>query len=201
MVKGKRNGLTFTECLVKICRFLLLPPSFRKWSYHNTTQSECAHRLVQTFSLVMSRPKCPASLSKWQAFSDLLLLVSTVNPSFKLTVFMAYEKQHTIFQNELLDFLTWISFLIFEKSMRYSLSRRKWKTSLCAFVSAIADGRNRESIDKVELTLFAVCEANEFRCGAHSNNNINYSVPITRSTHMNFSLLRRLISASKRLSV
>ena len=115
MVKGKRNGLTFTECLVKICRFLLLPPSFRKWSYHNTTQSECAHRLVQTFSLVMSRPKCPASLSKWQAFSDLLLLVSAVNPSFKLTVFMAYEKQHTIFQNELLDFLTWISFLIFEK--------------------------------------------------------------------------------------
>ena len=32
-------------------------------------------------------------------------------------------------------------------------------------------------------------EIKEFEqsCGAHSNNNINYSVPITCSTHMNFS--------------
>ena len=111
MVKGKRNGLTFTECLVKICRFLLLPPSFRKWSYHNTTQSECAHRLVQTFSLILSRPKCPASLSKWQAFSDLLLLVSAVNPSSKLTVFMAYSAptSRTNFWTFLREFLFWSS--------------------------------------------------------------------------------------------
>ena len=45
MVKGKRNGLTFTECSVKICRILLLSPPYWKWSYHNATQSECAHRL------------------------------------------------------------------------------------------------------------------------------------------------------------
>ena len=51
------------------------------------------------------------------------------------------------------------------------------KNFVVRFRFAIADGRNRESIEKVELTLFAVCEANEFRCGAHSNNNINYSVP------------------------
>ena len=42
--EGKRNGLTFTECSVKVCRFLLL--SYRKWSYHNAMQSECAHRLI-----------------------------------------------------------------------------------------------------------------------------------------------------------
>ena len=45
MVKGKRNGLTFTECSVKICRILLLSPPCWKWSYHNATQSECSHRL------------------------------------------------------------------------------------------------------------------------------------------------------------
>ena len=28
MVKGKRNGLTFTECSVKVCRFLLLSLPF-----------------------------------------------------------------------------------------------------------------------------------------------------------------------------
>ena len=43
MVKEKRNGLTFTECSVKIFRFLLLTPPYWKWSYHNATQSECAH--------------------------------------------------------------------------------------------------------------------------------------------------------------
>ena len=46
MVKGKKNGLTFTECSVKICRILLLSPPYWKWSYHNATQSECAHRLL-----------------------------------------------------------------------------------------------------------------------------------------------------------
>ena len=45
MVKGKRNGLTSTECSVKICRFLPLSSPYWKWSYHNATQSECAHRL------------------------------------------------------------------------------------------------------------------------------------------------------------
>lgn len=45
MVKGKRNGLTFTECSVKMCRFLTLSSPYWKWSYHNATQSECAHRL------------------------------------------------------------------------------------------------------------------------------------------------------------
>ena len=48
MVKGKRNGLTFTECSVKICRILLLSPPYWKRSYHNATQSECAHRLDLT---------------------------------------------------------------------------------------------------------------------------------------------------------
>ena len=47
MVKGKRNGLTSTECSVKICRILPLSPPYWKWSYHNATQSECAHRLVE----------------------------------------------------------------------------------------------------------------------------------------------------------
>ena len=42
---------------------------------------------------------------------------------------------------------------------------------------------------------FAVGGATEFHCGVHSNNNINYSVPITRSMNMNFSLQKRLISA------
>ena len=46
MVKGKRNGLTSTECYVKICRFLPLSSPYWKWSYHNATQSECAQRLV-----------------------------------------------------------------------------------------------------------------------------------------------------------
>ena len=46
MVKGKRNGLTFTECSVKICRILQLWPPYWKWSYHNATQSDCAHRLL-----------------------------------------------------------------------------------------------------------------------------------------------------------
>ena len=45
MVKGKRNDLTSTECSVKICRFLPLSSPYWKWSYHNATQSECAHRL------------------------------------------------------------------------------------------------------------------------------------------------------------
>ena len=41
----------------------------------------------------------------------------------------------------------------------------------------------------------------EFSCGAHSNNNINYSVPITCSTHMNFSPKKKpLISASSDLA-
>ena len=43
LVKEKRNGLTFTVCSVKIFRFLLLSPPYWKWSYHNATQSECAH--------------------------------------------------------------------------------------------------------------------------------------------------------------
>ena len=43
---------------------------------------------------------------------------------------------------------------------------------------------------------FAVGRTTEFNCGAHRNDNINYSVPITRSTHMNFSPQKRLISAS-----
>ena len=46
---------------------------------------------------------------------------------------------------------------------------------------------------------FAVGGATEFSCGAHSNNNINYSVPITLSTHMNFSPQKRLISTSSDL--
>ena len=50
MVKGKRNGLTLTECSVKICQFLLLSPPYWKWSYHNATQSECAHRLALTLT-------------------------------------------------------------------------------------------------------------------------------------------------------
>ena len=37
-VKGKQNGLTFTECSVKVCRFLLLSPPYWKWSYHNATR-------------------------------------------------------------------------------------------------------------------------------------------------------------------
>ena len=45
MVKRKRNGLTSTECSVKICRFLPLSSPYWKWSYHNATQSECARRL------------------------------------------------------------------------------------------------------------------------------------------------------------
>ena len=47
---------------------------------------------------------------------------------------------------------------------------------------------------------FTVGGAIEFSCGAHSNNNINYSVPIRRSTHMNFSPQKRLISASSDLA-
>ena len=43
MVKGKKNGLTFTECSVKVCWILLLSPPYWKWSYHNATRSECAH--------------------------------------------------------------------------------------------------------------------------------------------------------------
>ena len=46
----------------------------------------------------------------------------------------------------------------------------------------------------------AVSGAIEFSCGAHSNNNINYSVPITCFTHMNFSPQKRLISASSDLA-
>ena len=45
MVRGKRNGLTSTECSVKMCRFLTLSSPYWKLSYHNATQSECAHRL------------------------------------------------------------------------------------------------------------------------------------------------------------
>ena len=43
-MKGKRSGLTFIECSVKICRFLPLSPPYH--SYHNAKQSECAHRLI-----------------------------------------------------------------------------------------------------------------------------------------------------------
>ena len=39
----------------------------------------------------------------------------------------------------------------------------------------------------------------EFGCGAHSNDNINHSVPITCSTHLNFSPQKQLISASSDL--
>ena len=48
MAKGKRNGLTFTECSVKICRSLPFSPPCWKWTYHNATQSECAHHLIST---------------------------------------------------------------------------------------------------------------------------------------------------------
>ena len=44
----KRSDLTFTECSVKICRFLPLSPPYWKWSYHNARQSEYAHRLWST---------------------------------------------------------------------------------------------------------------------------------------------------------
>ena len=39
------SGLTFTECSVKVCRFLLLSPLHWKWSHHDVMQLECAHRL------------------------------------------------------------------------------------------------------------------------------------------------------------
>ena len=45
--RKKRNGLTSTECSVKTCQFLPLSSPYWKWSYHNATQSECAHRLVK----------------------------------------------------------------------------------------------------------------------------------------------------------
>ena len=39
------------------------------------------------------------------SFQYLLLLVSAVNPSFRLTIFLTNKKQRTIFKNEFLGFL------------------------------------------------------------------------------------------------
>ena len=55
-MKGKRNGLTFTECSVKICWILLLSSPYWKWSYHNATQSECTHRLGRATGLYNTAP-------------------------------------------------------------------------------------------------------------------------------------------------
>ena len=66
MVKGNRNGLTFTECSVKICRFLMLSPPYWKWSYHNATQSECSYHLLRgSFHAV----KFPHSPIQYYAFT------------------------------------------------------------------------------------------------------------------------------------
>ena len=63
-VKGKQNGLTFTECSVKVCRFLLLSPPYWKWSYHNATQSECAHRLRRRKTTVQWKEYLDSAMRK-----------------------------------------------------------------------------------------------------------------------------------------
>ena len=42
----KKNGLTSTECSVKIYLFLPLSSPYWKWSHHNATHSKCAHHLT-----------------------------------------------------------------------------------------------------------------------------------------------------------
>ena len=88
MVKGKRNGLAFTECSVKICWILLLSPPYWKWSYHNAMQSECAHRLEDNIfqidrSLVLmracflvtpSKPNASKSIKFWSEDRELRTL-------------------------------------------------------------------------------------------------------------------------------
>ena len=59
--------------------------------------------------------KVPSKFVRVRSFQYLLLLVSAVNPSLRLTVFLANKKQCTILENEFLGFLTKISFLIFRK--------------------------------------------------------------------------------------
>ena len=72
MVKGKMNGLTFTECSVKVCRFLLFSPPYWKWSYHNAMQSECAHRL--TFTLIGSQVVAVLLRAQWPLLRNFSIL-------------------------------------------------------------------------------------------------------------------------------
>ena len=87
MVKGKRNGLTFTECSVKICRFLLFSPPYWKWSYHNATQSECAHRLVDhwgSLSILQYRKWIIDHDAKYWNVIKMVHLVSHLKPFQKI---------------------------------------------------------------------------------------------------------------------
>ena len=87
MVKGKRNGLTFTERSVKICRFLLFSPPYWKWSYHNATQSECAHRLVDhwgSLSILQYRKWINHYDAKYWNVIKMVHLVSYLKPFQKI---------------------------------------------------------------------------------------------------------------------
>ena len=80
------------------------------------------------------------------SFQYLLLLVSVVNPSFRLTIFLTNKKQHTIFKN---DFF-WLSCVNIFPDLSKNRSDARYgedseKTSLLVFVSGIADGRNHGS--------------------------------------------------------
>ena len=77
----KRNGLTFTEFPVNICRILLLSPPYWKWSYHNATQSECAHRLGA------SQPRLQIDYFIYYRISPIELMFATLY-SYKMHKFI-----------------------------------------------------------------------------------------------------------------
>ena len=81
MLKRKRNGLSFTECSVKICRILLLSPPYWNWNYHNATQSECAHRLVVNGITL----KSAAHQGKWKPKEFWQLIDQKTKKSFILS--------------------------------------------------------------------------------------------------------------------
>ena len=90
MVKGKKNGLTFTECSVKVCWILLLSPPYWKWSYHNATQSKCAHRLEDNIfqidrSLVLMRACFLLSSFWWKMSKKFSLLKEPTSSLFAYT--------------------------------------------------------------------------------------------------------------------
>lgn len=67
MVKGKRNGLTFTKCSVKICRFLPLLPTFKMKPLHCNAIAVCipsARRSIDR--LVMSHVTKQGYKNKWR---------------------------------------------------------------------------------------------------------------------------------------
>ena len=67
MVKGKRNGLTFTKCSVKICRFLPLLPTLKMKPLHCNAIAVCipsARRSIDR--LVMSHVTKQGYKNKWR---------------------------------------------------------------------------------------------------------------------------------------